>query len=135
MICQFWGLIKLITEQSCHKNVSKIWDNLRKKTDGVFSWIDLFIKKVFFCYAIFYFFNVVFCFIFSSEMIFHIFTHFILFFALGNCVALWKGKGKEGSWPPPAKEGVPRDFFVDPKSSGKGDGKTKHNAFRNIQVC
>ena len=56
---------------------------------------------------------------------FHTLLLFVLFFAVGNCGKLF---------PPNAKEGKPRNFFVDVNAAGKGNGRNAANAFVTIQV-
>jgi len=55
--------------------------------------------------------------------------HIVFLFVVGNCLA------KRAPWPPAAKEGEARTFYVDVNSLGKGNGKTIANAFRTIQDC
>jgi len=63
---------------------------------------------------------------------FHLFL-LVFFFAVGDCRVL---HGKHNvPFPPKAKEGIPRNFFVDKNATGNGSGKTATDAFHTIQEC
>jgi len=51
-----------------------------------------------------------------------------------NGLSLHK-RGSTATWPPPAKEGQSRTFYVDINQAKSGNGKSKEEAFQSIQEC